>query len=109
MLGATPQDRRRGAEVLRDALAPAAARVLDAVPARGPWEIDRIAALAGVDMPTVRRQLGVLASENLVRHGPGGWQLVQGARARLAAPKPEVLARLGGQSWRPGDAWPCGS
>jgi DNA processing protein len=86
-LGLTPQGRRRGADVLRDGLEMAAQRVLEAVAPRDPRDVDRIAALAGVDVPTVRRQLGVLASENLVRHVPGGWQLVRGARARLAAPR----------------------
>ena len=88
-LGVTPQGRRRGADVLRDALEMVTQRVLEAVPARDPGDVDRIAALAGVDVPTARRQLGVLASEHLVRHGPGGWQLVRGARARLAAPTPQ--------------------
>jgi DNA processing protein len=85
-LGLAPQGRRRGADVLRDALEKVTQQVLEAVPARHPRDVDHIASLAGVDVPTVRRQLGVLASEDLVLHGPGGWQLTSGARARLAAP-----------------------
>ena len=85
-LGAAAQDRRRGAEALRDTLGPAAQRVLEAVSARDTRDVDRISAAAGLDVPTVRRQLGVLASQDLVLHGPGGWLLMRGARARLAAP-----------------------
>ena len=85
-LGAAPQGRRRGVDALRDTLGPLAQRVLEAVPARDPRDVDAIAAMAGMDVPTVRRQLGVLASEELVLCGPGGWQLVRGARARLAGP-----------------------
>ena len=87
-LGLAPQGRRRGADVLRDVLERVTQQVLEAVPARNPRDVDQIASLAGVDVPTVRRQLGVLATQNLVRHGPCGWQLAHGAHARLAAPSP---------------------
>ena len=83
---------------MRDGLPLDAQRVLDAVPSRVPHDVDRIASVAGLDVPTVRRALGVLAGENLVCHGLSGWQLVRGAKTRLAAPRADFVARSEGQS-----------
>ena len=97
-LGVATQGRRRGVDVVRDGLPLDAQRVLDAVPSRVPHDVDRIASLAGLDVPTVRRALGVLASENLVCHASSGWLLVRGAKTRLAAPRADFVARPEGQS-----------
>jgi DNA processing protein len=86
-LGDAAQPRRRGGDVLRDALDLSAQAVLEAVSTRDARDVEFIASVAGLDVPLVRRQLGMLATDDLVRREPGGWRLVRGAKARLAAPR----------------------
>jgi DNA processing protein len=52
-----------------------AARVLDALPARGGAGTSTIAVDAGVDLDTVLRCLGVLAGYGFIERGDDGWRL----------------------------------
>ena len=59
----------------RDDLDTDSARVLDALPVRGGAGTSTIAVDAGVDLDTVLRCLGRLASYGFIERGDGGWRL----------------------------------
>ena len=59
----------------RDDLDPDSARVLDALPARGGAGTSTIAVEAGVDLDTVLRCLGRLASYGFIERCDRGWRL----------------------------------
>jgi DNA processing protein len=65
---------RRGPAVPRDQLDPVATAVLEAVPARGGRGPASIAVLAGVDLDTALRCLGLLAAAGFVRRCEQGWR-----------------------------------
>jgi DNA processing protein len=48
-------------------------RVLDAVSARTPRRVERIAQLSGLALDRVRAELGLLELEGLVLERPSGW------------------------------------
>lgn len=73
-LSASP---RRGPATARDMLDPAAAAVLEEVPARGGRGPASIAARAGVDLDTALRSLGLLAADGFVERGEQGWRAVK--------------------------------
>jgi DNA processing protein len=65
---------RRGPAVPRDQLDPVTTAVLEAVPARGGRGPASIAVLAGVDLDTALRCLGLLAAAGFVRRCEQGWR-----------------------------------
>lgn len=66
--------RRRGPVRARDSLDPAAAAVLEAVPARGGSGPAAIAVTAGVDLNTALSCLGALAAAGFVERCAAGWR-----------------------------------
>lgn len=68
-------DPRRGPAVPRDSLDPEAAAVLEAVPARDGSGPAAIAAMAGLDLDTGIRCLGMLAAAGFVERGERGWRV----------------------------------
>jgi DNA processing protein len=69
---------RLGPAVPRDHLDPATTAVLEAVPTRGGRGPASIAVLAGVDLDTALRCLGLLAAAGFVRRCDQGWQIRKG-------------------------------
>jgi len=59
----------------RDGLSPTVARVLDAMPPNGSVPEAVIAQMAGVELDSVRRCLGVLEASAWVTRTGGGWEL----------------------------------
>jgi len=68
-------ERRRGPARPHDTLDQPAARVLDAIPARGGATPVAIAAAAGVDLDTAIRCLGALAASGFAARGERGWHV----------------------------------
>lgn len=54
-------------------------RLLDALSARSPRSLDKVAALSGLAVDRVRAELGLLALEGAVRERGGGWVATPGA------------------------------
>lgn len=76
-LGADESPPRRGEERPHDGLDELHLRVLEALPARraaGPASVARV---AGLDLPTVLRCLGVLSSRGLAEQAAGEWRRVR--------------------------------
>ncbi len=74
-IGEDLAERQAGPPTARDDLGAALQRVLDAVPARSPAAVARIAVTAGVAVPEALGGLGVLAGRGLVEEREGGWRL----------------------------------
>lgn len=87
---------RNGPAVPRDHLDPVTTSVLEAVPARGGRGPAAIAVLAGVDLDTALRCLGLLAAAGFVSRNEHGWRIRPAAitagpgspAAGAAAPEP---------------------
>jgi DNA processing protein len=74
-VGGDPSGPRLGPAVPRDHLDPVTTAVLEAVPARGGRGPASIAVLAGVDLDTALRCLGLLAAAGFVRRCEQGWRV----------------------------------
>ncbi|MFE1785545.1 DNA-processing protein DprA, partial [Streptomyces sp. NPDC059506] len=74
-IGADLAPERRGPLLPRDLLAPAAARVLDALPARGPAGEAEVARAAGVGLDETRARLHELLTLGFVRRCGPHWRL----------------------------------
>lgn len=74
----------RGPVLSRDLLEPVAARVLDALPARGAVESERVARDSGTDRETVQDKLFALRSLGFVQSSRAGWQLTPEAKSTAA-------------------------
>jgi DNA processing protein len=70
-------DERRGTAVPRDHLDPVTTAVLEAVPFRGGRGPASIAVLAGVDLDTALRCLGLLAAAGFVGRCEQGWRAIK--------------------------------
>lgn len=68
---------RGGPAVARDLLDPAAAAVLEQVPARGGRGPAAIAVAAGVDLDTAIRSLGLLAAAGFIMRCDKGWRAIK--------------------------------
>lgn len=84
-LGVDDCPHRRAPSGVLDGLEPLTLRVLEALPRRGLLPMGRVAVLGGLDLPTVRRQLALLASQGLVVADPQGWRRTSLAREALGA------------------------
>jgi DNA processing protein len=73
--GCEPLGPRLGPAVPRDDLDPVMTAVLEAVPARGGRGPASIAMMAGVDLDTALRSLGLLAAAGFVQRCEKGWRL----------------------------------
>jgi DNA processing protein len=69
---------RLGPAVPRDQLDPVATSVLEAVPVRGGRGPASIAVLAGVDLDTALRCLGLLAAAGFIKRTEQGWRATKG-------------------------------
>jgi DNA processing protein len=78
-IGADLAPARRGHALPRDRLAPAAARVLDALPARGEAAAETVAAAAGAGVPDTLGRLHELRALGFVERTDTGWMLVRTA------------------------------
>lgn len=76
-LGDDLADEPRGEDRARDHLDPVAARVVEALPARGSSTLLAAAREAGLDPADVHGALGRLAAEGWVECGPDGWRLIR--------------------------------
>jgi len=81
-IGADLARRPREAPSVRDALAPTAAAVLEAVPVRRAAPPERIALAAGLSVLEVLRVLPALELQDLVELTAEGWRLAAAARRR---------------------------
>jgi DNA processing protein len=74
LIGTGPAGPRLGPAMPRDHLDPATSAVLEAVPARGGRGPASVAVLAGVDLDTALRCLGLLAAAGFVQRSDQGWR-----------------------------------
>ena len=80
-LGADDSPPRRGERRPHDGLDELHLRVLDALPVRRPASPESAARVAGLDLPTVVRVLGLLAALGLAEGNQGGWRKAPAPRA----------------------------
>ncbi|SEO01705.1 Site-specific DNA recombinase [Actinacidiphila rubida] len=78
-IGADLAPVRRGHALPRDGLAPAAARVLEALPGRGEATVEALSAAAGAAVPDTLGRLHELRALGFVEHTETGWALVRTA------------------------------